>query len=75
MQDSSSIVGAEKPACLMAPTGQIRVDGHGWFWGQRLATTCISIDNLLFFFISFAQSITKLTYPQGVYEKILAISD
>jgi len=29
MQRSSSMVGAPKPTCLIAPTGQTRVDGQG----------------------------------------------
>jgi len=36
---SRSMTGAEKPFCVMAFWGQTRIEGHGWFCGQRLAWT------------------------------------
>ena len=35
-----STVGALKPFCDSAPTGQTRTEGQGWFCGQRSCRTC-----------------------------------
>jgi hypothetical protein len=34
-----STLGAALPLWLSAPTGQTRIDGQAWFWGQRIVLT------------------------------------
>lgn len=43
MHLSISTVGALKPSCDSAPTGQTLIDGQAWFWGHLCLSTNISL--------------------------------